>query len=578
MRKFQQKGSKRISRRIAAGMLAFTMAFTMTACSVGYEESDDPNGGGQSKVDGEKMQLYIGNFNQGFGEEWLKNAAARFSELKKDKKYSDETTGVQIIIDDATIGEELIGSMATRRYEILFNESIDYYSWVQRGLVRDMTDIVEGDLGEYGEVGKSILSKMYPSAQENYKYTDGKYYAIPFYETTMGIIYDMDVFEANNLYMDKNGQFTLSSNTDPNASAGPDGDASTTVDNGLPATFSEFYAMCDAMKIRGVQPFTWTGKTPLYLTRFLQSMAAYLDGFEESRAYYDLSGNADNLVERFDGDQPVYMSDTQINGDNAYLMYQTAGKYYALSFLENILNNGYHNESKLNSNAYGHREAQDDFVTNNTTMASNSLKKDVAMLIDGTWFMNEALGTFEDLSKQDYFAGTAERKFGLMPLPHPDGWENAKYLYLDTNRAACMVSARTDDSKMELVKEFIQFLHTDEELIAFTETTSTLRAYEYLSGYNPEEGKATPYCKQLIALKQYIGDQVVYPMSSNEKASNNISKLYGNGPLCFSSKVGDTVYDTPLTALSGSSKVSAKDYFLGLGTFHSREWWNENIK
>ena len=558
---------KKVQKSVACLLSVSCFAACLTGCNLFIEEGE--------QVDATKMQLYVGNFNQGFGKEWLENAAERFTEWAKDKHYSDDTTGVQIFVDDMQIGSAVVNSLDNNRAEIIFNESVDYYTWIRNGNLVDITDIVKGDMGTVGESGESIYGKMYPSAQEFYEYTDGKIYGIPFHESTYGIIYDIDVFEDNALFMDTNGNFTLRSQTDPNASAGPDGDASTAIDNGLPATFSEFYALCDTMLTRGLQPLTWTGKNNNYTSRFIQSMAAYLDGYKESRVKYDLKGNAEHIIASFDGNTPVLRESTPITDQNGYLMTGTTGMYYALEFFYNLITrtvegDHYYNESNLMSQAYDHMNAQDDFVRNGV-----SGKADTAMLIDGVWFLNEAKGTFDSISVSDPSKSASVRKFGLMPLPHPDGWGNTKFTYLETNQTICGVTKKATEEKMDLIKDFIQFLHTDSELQAFTETTSTLRAFDYLSDYDVENGNLTPFAKQLVSLKQYIGDDVVYPISTNNYYASNTTELFASDTMVFSSTINGRTWNEPIRAFD--SGVSARDYILGMQEYHDESWWNGNI-
>lgn len=506
----------------------------------------------------------------------MEEAAERFTELKKDESYESGKKGVQIFVDSLNIGNQIIGSVSNERSEIIFNESIDYYAWVQRGLVKDITKYVKSDLSEYGdEAGSTIESKLYSAAKDYYLY-EGKYYGIPFYESTFGVIYDIDVFSDNNLFMDKNGEFALSSQSDPNASAGPDGDASTVIDNGLPATYSEFFALCDKIKKNSkLQPFTWTGQYPLYLSRMVQSMSMYLDGYTQSQSKFKFSGTI-NTIDSFDQSTPV-VTEKIITKDNGYETFASEGMYYALEFLQGLYDGKYYVEEYLNSNAYSHLSAQNDFVTNNTKTTSNSIKRDVAMLVDGTWFMNEAAGTLTALAKRDPEAGANERRFGLMPLPHPDGWESKKYTYLDTNFASCFVTSQTADWKMDLIGEFLKFLHSDAELRKFTESTSTLRGFDYVSDWDTSSANLTPYAQQLISLRKYIGDEVVYPISSNQLYANNITVLCTELTDFFSATIGNNTYNNPFTAMSGGSKISARSYFNGMKNYHNASWWKKTF-
>lgn len=567
---------KKIAKRKSKlGIIAMclTMAVVM-GTTVGCVKN--PFISGNEEEDSTKTQIYVGTLNQGFGKAWLEEAAARFTELKKDESYESGKKGVQIFVDSLNIGNQIIGSVSNERSEIIFNESIDYYAWVQRGLVKDITKYVKSDLSEYGdEAGSTIESKLYSAAKDYYLY-EGKYYGIPFYESTFGVIYDIDVFSDNNLFMDKNGEFALSSQSDPNASAGPDGDASTVIDNGLPATYSEFFALCDKIKKNSkLQPFTWTGQYPLYLSRMVQSMSMYLDGYTQSQSKFKLSGTI-NTIDSFDQSTPV-VTEKIITKDNGYETFASKGMYYALEFLQGLYDGKYYVEEYLNSNAYSHLSAQNDFVTNNTKTTSNSIKRDVAMLVDGTWFMNEAAGTLTALAKRDPEAGANERRFGLMPLPHPDGWESKKYTYLDTNFASCFVTAQTADWKMDLIGEFLKFLHSDAELRKFTESTSTLRGFDYVTDWDTSSANLTPYAQQLISLRKYIGDEVVYPISSNQLYANNITVLCTELTDFFSATIGNNTYNNPFTAMSGGSKISARSYFNGMKNYHNASWWKKTF-
>lgn len=304
-------------------------------------------------------------------------------------------------------------------------------------------------------------------------------------------------------------------------------------------------------------------------------MSMYLDGYTQSQSKFKLSGTI-NTIDSFDQSTPV-VTEKKITKDNGYETFVSEGMYYALEFLQGLYDGKYYVEEYLNSNAYSHLSAQNDFVTNNTRTTSNSIKRDVAMLVDGTWFMNEAAGTLTALAKRDPEAGANERRFGLMPLPHPDGWESKKYTYLDTNFASCFVTAQTADWKMDLIGEFLKFLHSDAELRKFTESTSTLRGFDYVTDWDTSSANLTPYAQQLISLRKYIGDDVVYPISSNQLYANNITVLCTELTDFFSATIGNNTYNNPFTAMSGGSKISARSYFNGMKNYHNASWWKKTF-
>lgn len=95
--------------------------------------------------------------------------------------------------------------------------------------------------------------------------SDGKthYYAIPHYSAYTGIIYDIDLFDENLYYFAKTPtgsaleELFVADNTVAR-SAGPDG-VEGTDDDGLPATYDEFFKLCEYIKQGAATPLVWTG-------------------------------------------------------------------------------------------------------------------------------------------------------------------------------------------------------------------------------------------------------------------------------------------------------------------------------
>ena len=75
---------------------------------------------------------------------------------------------------------------------------------------------------------------------------DGSYYALPHAAGAGVISYDKDIFEANDCYLDKNGNFVSNyknrkndANKNEWIGTGPDGEVGT-YDDGLPVTYADF--------------------------------------------------------------------------------------------------------------------------------------------------------------------------------------------------------------------------------------------------------------------------------------------------------------------------------------------------
>ena len=142
----------------------------------------------------------------------------------------------------------------------------------------DITDMVVNDpLDEYGE-NVTIESKLHEKVKEYLKTSDGKYYALPHTQTPTMLTYDADLFDRFNLYFDANGVIGKKS-TDSGLSKGVDNVAGT-YDDGLPATYKQFFQLCAKMKQRGIAPIIWSGMYEWYTTRFLKQLRVDFDGAE----------------------------------------------------------------------------------------------------------------------------------------------------------------------------------------------------------------------------------------------------------------------------------------------------------
>ena len=86
---------KKLAKLILILVLALTMTVTAAACRGGGSDPNNPGGPGGNtpgggdtgiteEVDTARTQLYVSNFNGGYGDEWLKTLKTRFEEFYKD--------------------------------------------------------------------------------------------------------------------------------------------------------------------------------------------------------------------------------------------------------------------------------------------------------------------------------------------------------------------------------------------------------------------------------------------------------------------------------------------------------------
>lgn len=439
----------------------------MTACV----SPSGPTGG----VDKTKTQLYVGNYNGGMGERWLAAYKDGFEELYKDVSFEEGKVGVEVITlnDKVTYAADSIyASMDRSSVNVYFSELVDYYKFVDDGLLLDITDAVTTDLDGEDE---SISDKL-NATQKSYYEIDGKYYGLPHYRSFRGIVYDKDLFNKKSLYIREDDSVTGKA-TDTDLSAGPDGQKGT-YDDGLPATYEEFFKWCDVLKDKGIDPIVWNGSyKEAYTEQLLDALFANIEGAKGGNAYYNIPEDSSpysfKVVTGFDALGAPITKTENISRSNYKKVTHTLSNYYALEFLQKLVSGNYF--YKLSNNGtFSHEEAHYDFLHSRFDVNKNP----IAMMLEGTWWEEESADIFEGMSGYEG-ASRSERNFGFLPLPKPDKSYLGGSTLFDGNQSIVMVNANCDEVHAELAKKFIRYITTDANLQLFNELTGIGRDYDY---------------------------------------------------------------------------------------------------
>ena len=110
---------KKAFKKIISAMLAATMCFSVAACSPATPDGGDTD----ESVDTMRTQLYVYNFNGGFGTEWLKAAKTRFEAKHAEDELESGKKGVQVIIKankDSNNGDTFWNNIPKSREEVYF--------------------------------------------------------------------------------------------------------------------------------------------------------------------------------------------------------------------------------------------------------------------------------------------------------------------------------------------------------------------------------------------------------------------------------------------------------------------------
>ena len=527
-------------------------------------------------------QLYISNYQGGFGRAWLDETVERFEAKYKDYSFESGKKGVNVNIyssKNGTAGNSLISSVLSSNYDVFFSQDTMLYKLVSADVAADITDIVTGSLSDItnGVETGSIADKFDPTLK-NFFDVNGKYYALPGYEAPKGIYYDVDLFDQKGLWMTKDGEFVKKTDVDAeDLSTGPDGQMNT-YDDGLPNTFDDFFALCDYMvEDAGVTPFTWTGQFIGYTTTTLAQLWADYEGKEQFYLNFSFDGTAKSLVNSMSGNgAPVngtyadMMPATQITNENAYLLQRQAGKYVALDFAKRIISNSNYYSDKAFASTESHLLAQDTFLR--SRVATN---KPIAFLMEGVWWENEAAesGTFREL--EEYGETRESRRFGWLPFPKAsEDRVGQKRTIADTSEnSTAFINAKLegDEARLKMAKTFLQFCYTDNELQEFTVNTSTMRPVKYAMPQDKLE-RMSYFGQQVASTRNNSNIEMVYCFSDNEIFINSNDKFYLPDYSWKTSKWENA----PLYVFKNNSNVTVKDFFTQMVKEREDDWKNWN--
>ena len=531
-----------------------TVALCFTGCGPQQEE----------QVDEGKTQLLIGCYDGGFGDEFLYEYKDEFEALYEDYESPDGKKGVQVLIRTEKNYEflQMSGSVAGWDRDIYITaQGYEYNRLAKQGAFLDITDIATQKLPNED---KSIAEKMKPLYQDWFE-VDNKYYALPQYEGGSGISYDVDLFNDNNLFINKEFEndanlakkFSCGEN-DPERAYGPDG-IKNTYDDGLPATYDDFFQLCDRMVDKGITPVIWAGKLQNYMSASLLSLYADYEGVDNVMTHFRFDGKTD-IVSEFDSQgNPVIVKDYEITSANGYDVFKQPGMYYALEFLSRLISDErYYNYNDCFGGAVDHLGAQEKFVYGAAT------EQPIGMLFDGSWWYNEAKGAREDFA--DEFPGVKEHRYAMLPMPKAPGASTDNSL-MDSTYSLSFINAKIDSNKIDIAKKFLQFCFTNDSLSVFTKLTSTTCPYDYEMS-KQDYDDSSYLAKKMYELHQNV--EYIMPLNESEVFLKNSSIVY---PAQFWKNNKNVVPSTNFQKLKyGSDGMTSKELFEEIGTYYSSIW------
>lgn len=212
-------------RKRTAAVLSMILAISMTGCSSGVKPEEEKTNG--KKDDG---VLEIEFFQQKMEEGPQKGYQAIID------KFNEENSDIRIemnTVPDA--GTVLTSRIASGDIPVLFSDyptQQQFRQKVENGYVQDLSE-------------QECLKNVEESALEMTKQKDGKYYALPYSRNYMGVYYNQEIFEENNLE--------------------------------VPTTWKEFLEVCKTLKEKSITPIGLMGKDPGRVGHGFQCMTVAWD-------------------------------------------------------------------------------------------------------------------------------------------------------------------------------------------------------------------------------------------------------------------------------------------------------------
>ncbi len=512
---------------LALGMAAVLSVGVAAGCGNGNIGKDEDS----SKITQISFRQWGGTASS---TDWLQQAADRFAAEKANEPYESGKKGVKVEI---STNKDSDYTSSIPDYDILMDENeANIYDMQTRGYLADIDDLVKG-----------LQSKIEPQLLPKLKGADGKYYGLPHYSYDISISYNVDLFKTENLYIAAPGEesvvnykssllpassagvnFVFNENT--KKSCGPNG-IPNDYDDGLPSSLEEFIVLCDYIKNKKqINPFAISDINggANYAFMLIESLWAGMVGTDAMKATTCNFTDAEVEVVKegalsYDGtllNTGIKMPQTEtvvLSDDNGYRMYDMSARYYALSFLELAKNKGWFKNQQMTNT-----KAQEFFVLGNYNANDNDR---CAMLVDSTFWYGESVsgGT---LTKYKSLSGGKEANVSMMPMPvqltgQVTEGNGKKPTVIDTS-ATVFVNKRVEKNEglFRAVKEFIEFLYSDAELKAFTETSKLTMNLKY----DYDKSSLGNFYAGVLEIEKAAGDKV-YAASDNIKFSKNRSSF-----------------------------------------------------
>lgn len=584
---------KRCLALAVGGLLVATGA--LSGCNLG--------GNVVQSIDKNKTQIYVSVYNGGTGMVWFDRLAEAWNATNSEYEIISQPEKKEM---PTIIAEVEMAQTATSPSIYFSVGSTELKVLVEKKELEDLSDLLS--VKPDGENGMTIREKL--NTTDDYldlwgnvasNSTSGGLYMLPWNEAITGFVYDHDMFldpdnnadtddmwliKAKNtpevkaaltaqgiVYKEDNGVLKfVSSESETNykvddviLDAGRDGKYGT-YDDGQPKNESEWQDMIDKILLSGTRTFIWTKKFQSSYLSFLENtFLAQSAGIQAVIDFYDRdSGGVE--YEMYDGTKSAFTI------EDGYKSYGMKGIADAVNFAQEYLKNENEIHPAATQDSYDHGDIQGLYLMGYRGVNTNP---PAAMLVEGSWWENEARVSFATNAEKNPERGYGKRDYRYMLTPMLDGSKGANGDGTGTAMGTTEISSFfvpkcKDEKKLAAIKDFIAFTLKDENLRAYTRLTGVVRPYVYnLTG--EDRAEMTPFARN---------NWDVYHDTENIKLVK--TWLYQCQPIYFATsgftsfpyRANKVYYDSIVGALD---RNSAQKVIEGIATNYTVSEWKKYV-
>lgn len=532
-------------------------------------------------------QINVSMYEGGFGVDWMKQLAKEFNESTlKDTDYE------VIIIPEKRLSNSIIQECSGKNptNQLFVNAGNELKSGIELGYFTDMSDILSSEVDGAGNGTIQDKIANWDVWGNLYSKSGQGCYALPYSVGFQGMVIDHQEFidqgwytfateEADGTalasqgisYTKTDGKLTFVSATgtvnykagDFILTKGKDGKFGT-YDDGQPTTETEFEDMVNRI---GENVFIWGGGVAEYLNSIFDAIFAQYEGMADYDVYYNYDSNG-REIEFFDGTKEVVTLET------GYKTRKMEGIKVAYEFFEKYFDylnpdNAHLAHPTAKNTAASQFDGQNKFLLGyqNTTKNPQS-----AILIEGTWWENEATAMFKELDSRN--RGKGDREYRFLMLPDFEGQANDKSCLSVTETGSICMSKDKDKVREGYTKDFVRYLLRNESLRYITRSSGNILGYNY-SMTEEDTAVMTPFQKNCW--------EMYYDKENIEIVPR---KLYGiQNPLSYATDLGFQHYYLPVISgawamytLDASKSNSLENILSGCKNAYSESSWNKLIK